>query len=297
MNAFEEHEIAAYVLGDAPAELASRIRAAAATDEQFAAELDSLASLGNSFELLDDLAPRPAALRRHSRLFLRRAALAASILVATAGVAWGSYELLHTPPLLKDDFSTRTVSYSVWHPHLGRRGVSATNGYLQLLNRGSVVTQREFDEPIEIEFDWRWIDHGNWPLYSENFTVCIRTKGEHKAKHAYEMLDGLNIVFVTMRNHVVAGRGEVVLASAPPDSLPMPSGEWHHVRIVDDGTNLSIYVTGPIIDPRLKKKPALQVAIPAGLVGRHVAFFNREYVGDINHESHVDNIRIRRFEK
>ena len=84
MNAFEEHEIAAYVLGDAPADLASRIRAAAATDEQFAAELDSLAALGHSFELLDEFAPRTTASRWRSKLFVRRAALAAGILVATA---------------------------------------------------------------------------------------------------------------------------------------------------------------------------------------------------------------------
>lgn len=297
MNAFEEHEIAAYVLGDAPADLASRIRTVAATDEQFAAELDSLASLGNSFELLDDLAPRPAALRRHSKLFVRRAALAAGILVATAGAAWGGYELLHTPPLLKDDFSTRTVSYTVWHPHLGRRGVTATNGYLQLLNRGSVVTRREFDEPIEIEFDWRWIDHGNYPLYAEVFTVCLRTTGEHKPKHAFEILDGLEIEFNIVENRVRAMLFPEMAASAPIDSTPMPSGEWHHIRIIDDGAWIAVYIEGPSIDPRYRTVPIMTVPVPPNLTGRRVAFFNREHTNHIDHESHVDNIRIRRFEK
>lgn len=296
MNAFEEHEIAAFVLGDAPAELAARIRAAAATDEQFAAELDSLASLGDPLESIDELSPRPES-RWRSNLLLRRAALVAGILVTTGGAAWGGYELLHTPPLLKDDFSMRTISNANWDPHRGRRGISAVNGYLQLLNRGSVVTQRDFDEPVEIEFDWRWIEHGNWPLYSENLTVCLRTKGEHKPTHAYEMLDGLNIGFVTMRNHVVAGVGEVVLASAPADSAPMPPGEWHHIRIIDDGAWIAVYIEGPSIDPRYKTAPILTVPVPADLTGRHIAFFNREFVAGINHESHVDNIRIRQFGK
>jgi|GEM_PF-2738495 len=295
MNGFEEHEIAAYVLGDASADLAERIRAAAATDEQLAAELDALASIRDSFETLDELPAPGLAPRPRTRVLLHRAAMAFGILVATAGVAWGGYELLHTPPLLKDDFSTRTLSYETWHPHLGRRGVSATDRYLRLLNRGSVVTRREFDEPIEIEFDWRWIDHGNYPLYGEVFTVCLRTNGEHKPNHAFEILDGLEIEFNIVENRVRAimfpREGGTAI-----DSAPMPAGEWHHIRIIDDGAWIAVYIEGPSIDPRYKSTPILAVPVPDNLTGRRVSFFNREHTNDIDHESHVDNIRIRRFQ-
>lgn len=302
MTPIQDHELAAYVLGDAPPELRSRVEAAAA-DEDFAAELAALAALGNPAEAaLSDTTPAavpPTTRRRRSTL--HRSALAAGILLALGGVAWGGYELLRIPPLLEDDFSSRTIANKKWDPRLGRKGVSATDGYLRLLNRGSVVTRAEFDEPIEITLDWRWIDLAQWPLYADVFTVCLRTRGEHKPEHAYEILDGLKIEFNANEGRVRAVRAGVpdpsIITAADLDSTPFPAGAWHHLRIVDDGRTVSVYVEGPSVDPKYKKEPALTVAIPEGLTGKHVALFNREYVAGTNHESHVDNVKIRAMRK
>jgi hypothetical protein len=70
--------------------------------------------------------------------------------------------------------------------------------YLRLLNRGSVVTRQEFEGPIEVSFDWRWVDHAQWPLYGEIFAVCLRTHGEHRPKHDFGITDGLVLYFNTV---------------------------------------------------------------------------------------------------
>jgi hypothetical protein len=66
---------------------------------------------------------------------------------------------------------------------------------------------------------------------------------------------------------------------------------------VDDGQAVSIYVEGPSIDRRYRTEPVLTFAIPAGLTGRHIALFNREYLAVANHESQVDNVRVRAIRK
>lgn len=299
MTTIQDHELAAYVLGDAPAELRSRVEALADGDEDFRAELSALSALGTA--AATTTVPASASPSQEStirrRSFRRQAALAAGVLLAVGGIAWGSYELLRTQPLLEDDFGKKTVSNANWDPHRGRKGVSASDGYLRLLNRGSVVTRREFDEPVEIELDWKWIDLAQWPLYAEIFTVCLRTNGEHKAQHAYEVLDGLKIECNAVEGRVRAVRAGVpepsIITAAGLDSTPFTPGEWHHLRIVDDGQAATVYVSGPSIDPRYKKEPALTVAIPEGLTGKRIALFNREYVAGTNHESQVDNVRVR----
>lgn len=302
MNAIQDHELAAYVLGDAPPELRSRVEAQAATDEDFRAELSALSALGMAAATEPIVTPAPPAHRTiRRRSFRRQAALAAGVLLAVGGIAWGSYELLRERPLLEDDFGKKTISNANWEPHLGRKGVSASDGYLRLLNRGSVATRREFNEPIEIELDWKWIDLAQWPLYAEIFSVCLRTNGEHKKEHAYEILDGLKIEFNAVEGRVRAVRAGVpdpsLLKAAALDSTPFTPGEWYHLRLVDDGQIVSVYLSGPSIDPKFKKEPVLTVAIPEGLTGKRIALFNREYVSGTNHESQVDNVRVRALRK
>ena len=296
MNPIADDELAAYVLGDAPAEVRARVEAAVAADEGFAAEVAALAALAR---LSEGEVPLQAAPHRPTRRHpgSRRAALAAAVLLAVGGTAWGGYELLRTPPLLDDDFGTRTVSHARWEPHLGRRGASAPNRYLRLLNRGSVVTRAEFEGPVEITLDWRWVDEGQWPLYAELFTVALRTHGGHKPDHPYEISDGLLIEFNTVEGSVRALNGmlpgQPSFQASKPDSAPLPAGEWHRIRITDDGEAVAVFVEGPSIDPKYKKEPILRVTVPAGLAGKRVAFFNREYVAGTNHESHVDNVTVR----
>jgi len=290
----DDQEFAAYVLGDAPADLAMRIEQEAIGDEGLAAEFAAFAPLALPSSVVVLPATSSAPRTKRWRPVPRAAVLAAGILLAVCGVAWGGYELLRTRPLLEDDFHTGTIEYSKWDLHLGRRGVSGQDGYLRLLNRGSLVTRQEFDGPVEVTFDWRWVDHGQWPLYAEVLTVALHTTGQHKDEHDYLARDGFLVDFNTATHNVCASiPGQpLVLYRSPPDSLPLVAGQWHHVRIVDDGSQASVFVTGPSIDPRYQKEPVLTAPIPRGLVGRHIGFFNREHVGDTNHESQVDNVKV-----
>src|SRR5262249_14282888 len=151
-----------------------------------------------------------------------------------------------------------------------------------------------FDGPLELTFDWRWVDLGEWPLYADILTVNLRTSGKHKAEHAYEATDGLCIELNAVEHSVrAAAAGERPFKSSAPDAAPMRAGVWHSVRIVDDGRAVSVFIEGPSIDPRYRKEPVLTVNAPAGLTGKRIAFFNRESVAGTNHESHLDNVRVR----
>jgi hypothetical protein len=296
----ENHEFAAFLLGDASDELAARIRAEATTDEGFAAELGAFAPLGSTIpESLTTTKAQPKRFRRLRHLGRRSSVLAAGLLLTLCGAVWGGYELLRTRPLLEDTFNTGTIEYGKWDPRLGRKGISARDGYLRLINRGSLVTRQEFDGPIEITFDWRWVDHGEWPLYAETFCVCLRTHGEHKPEHDFAITDGLVIDFNTVEHNLHIGVPGLASSrtSATPDVAPMPAESWHHIRIVDDGQTVAVFIEGPSIDPRHKREPILTATIPNTLTGQRAAFFNREYVGGTNHESHVDNVKIRAVAK
>jgi hypothetical protein len=283
-----DREFAAFLLGDAPPDLRTRVEAALAVDDGLAAEVAALAPLGK----LARVSPTVRS-RWGGRPFSRRAVLASLVLATLGGTVWAGYEALRTPPLLADDFGSGAVNFGNWERHLGRKGVSATDGYLRLINRGSVVSRREFDGPIQIEFDWRWIDLAEWPLYSEIFSVGLRTHGEHLAQGDLMLTDGLVVWFDTVDHSIRIGPARRnYLKTTEPDSVPMPAGQWHHIRIVDDGTAVSVFIEGPAVDKRYKREPVLTVPVPEGLTGRRIAFLNREPVANMSHESHVDNIVV-----
>lgn len=290
----EDHEIAAYLLGDAPEDVRARVRAAAEGDPDLREQLAALGPLASEAPVSPAPVVAPAVRPRRWRPWGRPTVVAAGVVVAVSGVVWGGYELLRTPPLLQDSFGKRTIEYRTWHPRLGRKGVSAEDGYLRLLNRGSVVTRREFDVPIEIEFDWRWIDHGQWPLYAEVLSVGLRSTGRQQEEHDYRLKDGFVVEFNCVEHSVraVAADDMVVVSTSGPDSVPFVPGEWYHVRIADDGAAVSVFVTGPSVDQKYKTQPVLTAPFPSGLTGKRVAFYNREYTAKTNHESQVDNIVI-----
>src|SRR4051794_18994048 len=64
-------------------------------------------------------------------------------------------------------------------------------GHLRLNNRGSIRTTQEFPGPIEIEFDWRWIDLAGDSLYRDTLTVVLHSSGEHAKQHPFAVVDGL----------------------------------------------------------------------------------------------------------
>jgi hypothetical protein len=299
MSTITEQELVAFVLGDAPTDLQQRIELASRSDGLFAAKLSAIEEFKPlNMDDVPSVVHFDKRARRGRSRSARRMLAIALVVFGICGIGWAGYEIARTPPLFNDSFGHRTVEYDKWHPHLGRKGVSAEEGYLRLVNRGSVVTRREFNEPVEITFEWRWIDLGQWPLYSEILHVMLRTTGEHDLESPFEAKDGVCIGFNTVSNSVsVMAPGRKVLESTTGDAAHLPSGTWHRIRILDDGKQVSVFVEGPNVEAKSKKTPLLVVPIPDGLPGKRIGFHNREYVAGINHESHIDNIEVRRLDE
>lgn len=72
----------------------------------------------------------------------------------------------------------------------------------------------------------------------------------------------------------------------------MPADEWYEVRITDDGQTIAVHVEGSQIHRGEKDVPAISVKYPGKLKGRRIAIYNREFVGGVSHESHIDNFVV-----
>ena len=81
---------------------------------------------------------------------------------------------------LLDSLDTGWFDTTKWKT--ARRKTSAVDGYVRLINRGSLATVAEFRAPMEIEFDWRWIDLAG-QFYADSLTVAVHTSGEHAPEH------------------------------------------------------------------------------------------------------------------
>lgn len=293
MSDDDHSKLIAYVMGDAPPAVVSEIERQAASDPELAAELSILRALSIPARG-GELSPgKKGSLSLFRRRWIRSLAAGIGVLFLLGGASWAGYELLRTPPLFEDSFSSRTFSRSKWAVYLGRAGYRAEKGHLTLLNRGSVVPEMEFDGPIEIEFDWRWIEQDTaW--YAENLDVAIRTSGRHDEERPYGIVDGIVVQLSCVKHNVsVMGTDNQVGIESSIDSTPFPAGEWHHVRIVDDGRSISVYVSGPSIDPKYRREPVVEYVPLTWPTERRIAFYNREYLASTNHESHIDNVVIR----
>ncbi len=297
---FTDRELIRYVLGDARSELANAIEERARTDEELAAQIELLRlGIGNGGEAGEQTAPlpmqrAPGAYPRPA--FLRRKWLvAASLLVVLAGAAWAAYVALIPRPLLQDNFNSDWIDPQKWDVARGRPGIRAIDGHLRLRNRGSLVTRREFPDAVEVEFDWRWVDHAEDPLYSENLNVALRTSGKHTPEYDFRILDGIIVQFSTLgaRVTIFSRSGERFQVDSDEGGVPMPADAWHHIRITDDGTTISVYMTGPKIDRQYTKTPVLQARLPGKFPSQRIAFYNREVVNNATHETHIDNVTIR----
>ena len=150
---------------------------------------------------------------------------------------------------MEDNFNDEWLDTRKWET--ARPTTIEEGGHLRLNNRGSIRTTEEFQGPIEIEFDWRWIDLTGDTLYRDSLTIVLHSSGVHTKEHPFRVVDGLEIAFL-------ASAGQVGIASlaAPhratytaPAAVPMPAGKWHHIRIIDDGAFITIYVTAPHLPP------------------------------------------------
>lgn len=254
---------------------------------------------------------RPLARRILRGMRWRGASIAAAILLLICvGFAWAVFR---PRPLLSDSFGDEWVDPDLWFTP--RSGVREEGGHMRLLNRGYLVTEKEFSGPISVSFDWKWLDIDSHPHYSEQLAVVLRTTGRPREQHSFEVKDG-----VVVRFDAQGGRITVSLAKEDPSGfldeigstlstdsghrfqispaltkrIPMPAEKWHGIRIADDGRIVAVYLSGPEVPREYKDTPILSVRCPDEFTERHIAVYNREYVGETNHESRIDNFVLTR---
>jgi hypothetical protein len=235
--------------------------------------------------------------KRFSDLRLGRRAALVLIAAGVAGTGWAGWSVLRPRPLLEDNFNDRWFDPRLWT--CPRPIVREENGYLRLLNRGYIVTTKEFRGPIALAFDWRPIDLDGHPEYRDILTVALRTTGTPRSKHSYEAVDGILVKIDSQGGRVTASIASpssiesLQLRLMDAGTLPIPADEWHRVRITDDGTNIAVFVAGPEIRGADGENPVISIAYSGHLEGRRIALYNRELVGGVLHESHIDNLVVR----
>lgn len=307
MSEFSSHDLSLYVVGQAPDDLTRRIEAQAKADPELAAQLALMATVAGapldaaSATKSAAVPRRPSIARRFCRLLPGVRALLVMLVAASVlgGVGWAGWALLAQHPLLQDAFNDRWADGRLWTCE--RPAVREENGYMRFVNRGYLVTKAEYPGSISVSFDWRWIAlAGNFD-YADILTVALRTSGRSRPKHSYETRDG-----VLVKLDAAAGKVAIFLASdydEHPTSwtpiattsdgrIAVPAEEWHHVRITDDGERIAVFCTGPEIHEKDPNRPILEVRCTEETGNHHVAIYNREFLAEVPHESHIDNFAL-----
>ncbi len=296
MNQFTDDDLLDYFFGFSTPEQAEEIERRAREDPETARQLSIVRSISSHAQL-----PLVTPRKRFWQVLLgsllrRRVVILAAILLLLCGASWGIWYVVVGPPLMSDNFNDEWFDSTRWHS--ARPGVREENGYLRLINRGSVVTREEFPGPIEVSFDWMWVDISSYPHYSDDLAIVLRTSGTHREQHAYEITDGVMVRFYTHDGRVKVEAPPLnALDESPKRSLRMPAGKWHRIRISDDGETVSVYITGPEIDGKYKEEPVLRVRCPGTYKSRRIAIYNRELVGEAVHESRIDNFESRKLKE
>ncbi len=231
------------------------------------------------------------ALRRHP------VALILLFVGAFAGAAGAGWTLFFPRALLRDDFNDNWFDSRLWThpPAFGKnQGVRETDGHLKLINRGYLVSKREFSGPIELSFDWRWSELGLNPVYADHLVVVLRSSGNSDPKYPFEIEDGVKIRFNAWSGEIelMVEPGRKFIQSTESGAAKFPSETWHHVRITDDGERVQVFFN-TVDQARSDAEPLIEGSFPTTKPSGHIVFYNRESVADVPHESCIDNVLIR----
>lgn len=289
MADFTTRQLLDYLRGRASPELSGRISQAAREDGDVAFRL----------EMLRDNLPKPTA-RTPSNLKVY--AVVFSVGIATglaAAVAYFAATVPHgtTEETPRQDKTTEPLKAAGIFTRLevGRPTVRFEKDYTVLLNRGSIVTVDEFPVPYEVSFDWRWLDLLGNSDYPEILNVILHTAGTHSKKDPFRMADGMDITFRCASGfiNIINPKSDLVGKTAE-QAVDLSEGQWHSVRVVDDGKQIEVFVF-----PKGKEPGKAVLAAPYQWVFQkhRIAIYNREFRDDRPHETHIANFTVRALPK
>lgn len=200
------------------------------------------------------------------------------------------YESAGCSTLLVDDFDDAVLDASKWTVNTTYGQITETNGRVELVNRGYLVTRDQFDPAtgalhISGRFtfvDASWPDHDFLQVLTRSDAVPVGSYGETRNGIEFQANGNDALIISTHVN------GEFVpLASTP---LRIEDGDVFDFSILDDGLQLSltlVEVGGQGDSATVTATSPLQFPV------NHVVFHNREANNGNSHEiAYLDDVRI-----
>ena len=239
-------------------------------------------------------------IRKYSRVH-KLMALVLSLVVLSSGGGFAAYSFLFEQSLLRDDFNSGWFDSSKWLPPpdiIKEGGVRAEKGHVRLINRGYLVPRREFSEPIQIDFEWKWNQLGLNPLYSDVMTVALRTDGNAR-EFSHEVQAGFLVQFNAWGSfiQIATPDGELLAITEKFETLKihaMPAEQWHKIRVIDDGKSIRASFSAQGNSDDALEKMVLVYEYEAAPKGKRFAIYNRELVA-FPHESCIRNLTVKQL--
>lgn len=306
MNDRERRDLALVALGAGDANGRGSMTVQAPDDPEYRESLEVTAWIGRAIApspTPEGANPPPKSIPRRRLLPKITRTTAAMILagvLVTTGGAFAAWTYLVGHPLLADDFSKAWFDSRKWSPPpeaIKEGGVRAEKGHLRLVNRGYLVPVREFEDPIQIDLEWKWNQLGLNPLYAEHLTIALRTSGKPSA-FPHEVQDGILVKFNAWGGvvRIETPEGKVLASTAlseAPRTIPMPAEQWHRLRVSDDGKTIRVGFAAED-KPEVELDSILLTYEPTEkLVGKKFAIYNRELVS-FPHESCIRKLVVQK---
>ncbi len=286
-------DVVCHLLGQSSLEISAAIEQQAEADEDFAAQLSLLSACihptsGETTDVAKHIPVEPVLPRAPRRQLARWVAIVFAALFSM-GMAWAGWELIREKPLLEDNFTANWGDRELWSTP--RRVVKVESGHVRLFDRGSLCTTGEFTAPYKLQFRWLWNDLAGDFLYRDILTVTLRTSGNHRKEHAYEILDGITIVI-----NATSGQVNIHRAEERPTKLllsrvlKLAPQVWYDVTILDRGDHIDVFIAGENLAK--SEVPLLSYQVEGTFDHGHISFFNRERVADASFESWIDDVVV-----
>ena len=227
-----------------------------------------------------------------------------ALLVLMVVFGWSSGATATT--LVSDDFNDNSLNTSVWRTDTstpaGGASVEETNQRLELINRGYLITQEQFN-PSNIGTGLRI--SGEWtPVFIaspyESLNVITRSDGVPAQYHYGDVQYGISFNFTAWNEMAIyrhnpnsSGMGPTL--GSQVHGLQVDSGDTFRFVVEDDGNTLFFSMT-EIAGSHVGTTASVSASDVTAFSENFIALYNREYtnsgVDHGNKLSYLDNLTI-----
>lgn len=151
-----------------------------------------------------------------------------------------------------------------------------------LRNRGTILSKESFEQGVVVEVTWKWTAGDDF------LTIGLSTDGRQRG-WAHDLYEGIVVRVNPAGKGIITierltdGENDSPELIASTKALSFPRDTPFKLRIVDDGTHITVIVDG--------KEVLKAAAKDRGKLSR-VALFNREAVAGVQHESVLTDLTV-----